>query len=75
MQRIKYVLDYYNDKEFEVKENWTDYKTNTVIMSEILEKHGIDRSQNRLQKLKDFWIYPQEYFNDKGGYSYHYMNR
>lgn len=71
---IKEFLDYYNDKEFKVEEDWTKYTTNTVIMSDILEKHGIDRTKNEIQRIKDITIYPKEYFLDKNGYTFHYMN-
>ena len=71
---IKEFLDYYNDKEFKVEEDWTKYTTNTVIMSDILEKHGIDRNKNEIQRIKDITIYPREYFLDKDGYTVHWMN-
>lgn len=71
---IKEFLDYYNDKEFKVEEDWTKYTTNTVIMSDILEKHGIDRSKNEIQRIKDITIYPKEYFLDKDGYTIHWMS-
>ena len=61
---IKEMLDYYNDRDFEIK-------TNTVIMSEILEKHGIDRYKNEIQKTENITVYPQEYFNSEKGYTQH----
>lgn len=63
---IKELLDYYTDRDFEIK-------TNTVIISEILEKHGIDRNKNEIQKVKDISIYPREYFNDREGYTVHHF--
>jgi mannosyltransferase OCH1-like enzyme len=71
---IKELLDYYNDEEFEVKENWHDYTTNTVIISDILGEKGIDRSKNEIQKIENITIYPKEYFLDKNGYTVHWMN-
>lgn len=71
---IKELLDYYNDKEFKVEDDWTKYKTNTVIISEILAEHGIDRYKNEIQRTSEITVYPTTYFNDKGGYTYHYMN-
>ena len=71
---IKEMLDYYTDKEFKVETDWTKYTTNTVIMSDILEKHGIDRHKNQIQRINNITIYPQEYFNDKGGYTVHHMS-
>ena len=64
---IKELLDYYNDRDFEIK-------TNTVIISEILEKHGIDRNKNEIQRTDNITIYPKEYFNDKSGYTEHLFN-
>lgn len=64
---IKQMLDYYNDKDFADK-------TNTRIMSEILAENGIDRNKHEKQKIKDFSIYPTEYFNCKDGYTFHHMN-
>lgn len=64
---IKEFLDYYRDKDFEEK-------TNTVIMSEILEKHGIDRNKNEIQKIDNFTIYPKEYFTDGIKYTKHWFN-
>lgn len=72
---IKEMLDYYNDKEFKVEDDWTKYITNTVIMSDILEQHGIDRSKNEIQRIDDITIYPKEYFLDQNGYTMHWMNR
>jgi mannosyltransferase OCH1-like enzyme len=70
---IKEMLDYYNDKEFKVEDDWTKYITNTVIMSDILEQHGIDRSKNEIQRIDDITIYPKEYFLDQNGYTMHWM--
>ena len=64
---IKEMLDYYNDRDFEEL-------TNTKIMSNILAEHGIDRMKNEIQKIEDFTIYPQEYFNDENGYTKHHMD-
>ena len=70
---IREMLDYYKDKEFQVQEDWTKYTTNTVIMSDILGSHGVDRQRNELQRIQGFTIYPREYFCDKGGYTFHHM--
>lgn len=64
---IKELLDYYNDRNFEIK-------TNTVIISEILEKHGINRYKNEIQKTNSITIYPKEYFNSENGYTKHLFN-
>lgn len=64
---IKKLLDYYNDKDF-------TEKTNTWIISEILAENGIDRNSHEIQKTDNISIYPTEYFNSKGGYTFHHMN-
>ena len=61
---IKELLDYYNDREF-------DTTTNTVIISEILARHGIDRNKNEIQRAENITIYPKEYFCDRNGYTEH----
>ena len=63
---IKEFLDYYNDRDF-------DMKTNTIIMSGILEKHGIDRNKNEIQRADNITIYPKEHFNDGNGYTRHWF--
>ena len=69
---IKEMLDYYMDKEFELKDNWQDYTTNTVIMSDILADHGIDRTRDELQIIDNFTIYPRKYFMEE--YTKHHMD-
>ena len=63
---IKEFLDYYEDKDFVEL-------TNTKIMSDILEKHGIDRMKNEIQRIDGFTVYPEEYFNSENGYTKHHM--
>jgi len=63
---IKEFLDYYKDRDFE------EY-TNTKIMSNILEKHGIDRMNNATQRINGFTVYPSNWFNDENGYAKHWM--
>jgi mannosyltransferase OCH1-like enzyme len=58
---IKEMIDYYSDKHFE----WLGYgntTTNTVIMSDILSCHGIDRNRNELQRTANITIYPKDTF-------------
>jgi hypothetical protein len=42
-------------------------------MSEILEKCGIDRNKNEIQKIENFTVYPTYYFNSLEGYTFHRM--
>jgi len=57
---IKQMLDWYNDKIFELKENWYDYTTNTVIMSEILANNGIDRNRFETQQVPNMKVYDKK---------------
>lgn len=73
---IKQMLDYYNDLDFVLYEDWRDYikneRTSTCIQSNILAKNGIDRDKNQFQRITHFAVYPQNYFFTKGeGYTYH----
>lgn len=57
---IREMLDYYNDKAFVLKKNWWEYTTNTVIMSDILEKNGINRHKDIQQDIHSFRVYSKE---------------
>jgi len=57
---IKQMLDYYDNETFEVKENWYDYKTNTMIMSDILALNGIDRNRYETQQVPNMKVYSKE---------------
>ena len=60
---IKEMLDYYEDKTFEIKDNWQDYKTNTMIISDILGKY-IDRTKYefQFQPVDNIAIFPKGTF-------------
>ena len=58
---IKEMLDYYEGKKFEIKDNWKEYKTNTMIMSDVLGKY-IDRSKYEFQQVGNIAIYPKGTF-------------
>ncbi len=61
---LKEVLDYYNA----IKEDETIIENVTVvsIVTELLKKHGLV-SDDIMQNVAGFRIYPSEYFNPKGG--------
>ena len=61
---IKQMLDYYNDKTFEVHKNWWEYTTNTVIMSEILDRNGINRNKMETQQVPNFKVYSKEVMDE-----------
>lgn len=58
---IKEMLDTYDHKTFVTHENWWEYETNTVIMSDILGKY-IDRDRMEYQEKDGIAIYPRETF-------------
>ena len=61
---IKQMLDYYNDKEFVVHKNWWEYTTNTTIMSEILDKNGINRNKYATQQIPNMKVYSKEVMDE-----------
>lgn len=74
---IKEMLDYYKDKKFELYDNWQDYETNTMIMSNILGQY-FDRDKVELQIIDNMAIYPIETFctsdiDNKDTYTRHLM--
>lgn len=76
---IKLMLDYYNAIDFKLYDDWRDYikyeRTSTCIQSNILGILGIDRQKNEIQKIKNFVVYPREYFfTQDEGYTYHSFN-
>lgn len=58
---IKEMLDVYDTKKFETHENWQDYETNTMIMSDIIGKY-FDRDKMEYQAKDNMAIYPRETF-------------
>lgn len=58
---IKEMLDVYNVKQFSLKQNWGEYETNTMIMSDIIGKY-IDRDRNEYQESNGVVVYPRETF-------------
>ncbi len=58
---IKEMLDVYDNKVFETHENWHEYETNTMIMSDIIGKY-FDRDKMEYQEKDGMAIYPRETF-------------
>ena len=56
---IKEMLDVYETKIFETKENWHEYETNTCIMSNIIGKY-INRDHMEYQEKDGIAIYPRQ---------------
>ena len=73
---IKEMLDTYNTKEFKTHENWYEYETNTMILSDILGKY-FDRDREEYQKHDNMAIFPKETFCsgeiDENTYTRHLM--
>ena len=55
------MLDTYDNKIFVMHENWHEYETNTMIMSDILGKY-IDRDKEEYQETNELAIYPRKTF-------------
>jgi len=58
---IKEMLDIYDTKVFQTHENWHDYETNTMIMSDIIGKY-FDRDRMECQEVDNMAIFPRETF-------------
>lgn len=58
---IKEMLDTYEHKTFQTHENWHEYETNTMIMSDIIGKY-IDRDKMEYQENNGIVVYPRETF-------------
>ena len=58
---IKEMLDVYEHKTFQMHDNWHEYETNTMILSDIIGKY-IDRDKMEYQEKDGIAIYPKETF-------------
>ena len=58
---VKEMLDVYDNKTFETHDNWHDYETNTMIMSDVIGKY-FDRDNVVYQEKDDMAIYPRQTF-------------
>lgn len=58
---IKEMLDVYDKKEFQMHDNWWEYETNTMIMSDIIGKY-FDRDRMEYQEVDNMAIFPRETF-------------
>ena len=58
---IKEILDVYDNKMFQTHENWREYETNTMIMSDIIGKY-FDRDKMEYQEVENMAIFPRETF-------------
>lgn len=58
---IKELLSLYDNKIFKLKENWYEYETNTVLLSNIIGKY-INRKSNTYQESPQITVYPRKVF-------------
>lgn len=61
---VKEMLDIYDIKSFKICDDWTEYETNTMLMSDILGRH-FNREQTIYQEKDNMAIYPQEVFTNR----------
>ena len=69
---IKEMLSLYDNKIFELKENWYEYETNTVLLSNTIGKY-INRESNTYQESPQITLYPRKVFtynDDQDGIEY-----
>lgn len=81
---FKNFLDYYIDRPFILEGNQYDLTPNTVVITSICKRHGLNLNGDR-QELDFITIYPQDFFSPynrateelnitKNTYSIHYFN-
>jgi hypothetical protein len=58
---FKELLDYYKDRNFVKEDGSFDMVTNSVIITNILKRHGFE-ANNKFQIIDDFALYPTDYF-------------
>lgn len=58
---IKEMMNVYNNKTFKVCENWYEYETNTMIMSDVIGKY-FDRNKIEFQEYNNMAVFPKETF-------------
>jgi len=58
---VKEMLDEYKKETFKLKENWWEYRTSPMIMTDVLSKY-VDRDSMKYQKAKGVVVYPKKCF-------------
>ena len=70
---LKEIIDTYKNKEFVIKENWWEYETGPMIITEVLSKY-VDRDSMKYQETEKLKVYPKECFvNSNDIYCRHLM--
>lgn len=57
------ILSEYSIKQFQIHENWQDYETGPMIVTNVLEKY-INRNLFDIQKTENLSIYSKKYFTN-----------
>ena len=65
---FKEFLDYYNDRHFILDDGKLDTTTNVQIITNICKKYGFIKN-NKYQEVRDFALYPSEFFCPKDSVS------
>lgn len=74
---LKEIIDVYDTKKFVKKENWWDYETGPMIVTDILSQY-VNRDSMEYQENEKLKVYPKKYFVnhevlDDEVYCKHYM--
>ena len=74
----KELFDAYENEKFIMHENWWEYRTGPMVMTDVLSKY-VNRDSMEYQKTDEITIYPKKYFVnhenlDKEVYCKHYMS-
>lgn len=73
---IRRMMKIYENMDFVLYDDWKKYianeRTSVCVESNILGYAGIDRTQDKEQRIEHFTIYPSSYFHTKNeGFAYH----
>lgn len=58
---VKELYDAYDNEKFITHENWWEYRTGPMVITDVLSKY-IDRDSMEYQKVGDITVYPKKYF-------------
>lgn len=58
---LKEIIEVYKNKEFVKKENWWEYETGPMIITDVLSKY-FDRDNMEYQENEKFKVFPKKYF-------------
>lgn len=58
---LKEILDEYEKKQFIKKQNWWEYETGPMVVTDVLSKY-VDRDSMEFQENDKLTVYPKKYF-------------